>query len=43
MLAGAILLGEAARAFDRPLTLARGGLREGALLALATEVTEAAA
>jgi exopolyphosphatase/guanosine-5'-triphosphate,3'-diphosphate pyrophosphatase len=43
MLAGAILLGEAARALDRPLTLARGGLREGALLELAAEITEAAA
>jgi exopolyphosphatase/guanosine-5'-triphosphate,3'-diphosphate pyrophosphatase len=43
MLAGAILLGEAATALGRPLTLARGGLREGVLLALATEITEAAA
>ena len=43
MLAGAILLGEAASALGRPLTLARGGLREGALIALTTEITEAAA
>jgi exopolyphosphatase/guanosine-5'-triphosphate,3'-diphosphate pyrophosphatase len=43
MLAGAILLGEAANAFGRPLTLARGGLREGALLALAAEATDVAA
>jgi exopolyphosphatase/guanosine-5'-triphosphate,3'-diphosphate pyrophosphatase len=37
LLAGAILLAESARALDRPLTLAGGGLREGAALALAAE------
>ena len=37
LLAGAILLAEAARTLDRPLTLAGGGLREGAALALASE------
>ena len=36
LLAGAILLAEAARVLDRPLTLAGGGLREGAALALAS-------
>ena len=35
VLAGALLLGEAARLLGRPLELARGGLREGAALALA--------
>jgi exopolyphosphatase / guanosine-5'-triphosphate,3'-diphosphate pyrophosphatase len=43
LLAGAILLAEAARTLDRPLTLARGGLREGAALALATEGAAVAA
>jgi exopolyphosphatase/guanosine-5'-triphosphate,3'-diphosphate pyrophosphatase len=42
-LAGVLLLAEAARVLDRPLTLARGGLREGAALALATEGAAAAA
>ena len=43
VLAGVLLLGEASRALRRPLTLARGGLREGAALALAAErVAEAA-
>ncbi len=37
VLAGALLLGEASRALRRPLQLARGGLREGAALALASE------
>jgi exopolyphosphatase/pppGpp-phosphohydrolase len=37
LLAGVILLGEAGRTLDRPLTLAAGGLREGAALALASE------
>jgi exopolyphosphatase / guanosine-5'-triphosphate,3'-diphosphate pyrophosphatase len=43
ILAGAILLAEAARTLDRPLTLASGGLREGAALALASEGAVAAA
>ena len=43
LLAGAILLAEAARTVERPLTLARGGLREGAALALASEGAAAAA
>lgn len=43
VLAGALLLGEASRALRRPLRLARGGLREGAALALAAERTAAAA
>jgi exopolyphosphatase / guanosine-5'-triphosphate,3'-diphosphate pyrophosphatase len=43
LLAGAILLAEASRTLDRPLTLARGGLREGAALALATEGAAVAA
>ena len=43
LLGGLLLLAEAARALDRPLVLARGGLREGAALALArTELTAAA-
>ena len=43
VLGGVLLLGEASRALRRPLTLARGGLREGAALALAAErVAEAA-
>jgi exopolyphosphatase/guanosine-5'-triphosphate,3'-diphosphate pyrophosphatase len=37
LLAGALLLGEASRTLGRPLRLARGGLREGAALALAAE------
>jgi exopolyphosphatase / guanosine-5'-triphosphate,3'-diphosphate pyrophosphatase len=43
VLAGALLLGGAARALGRPLTLARGGLREGAVLALVREAEAAAA
>jgi exopolyphosphatase / guanosine-5'-triphosphate,3'-diphosphate pyrophosphatase len=43
LLAGAILLAEASGTLDRPLTLARGGLREGAALALATAGAAAAA
>jgi exopolyphosphatase/guanosine-5'-triphosphate,3'-diphosphate pyrophosphatase len=35
VLAGALLLGEASRVLGRPLTLGRGGIREGAALALA--------
>ncbi len=43
LLGGALLLAEAARALDRPLVLARGGVREGAALALARiEITAAA-
>jgi exopolyphosphatase/guanosine-5'-triphosphate,3'-diphosphate pyrophosphatase len=41
--AGAIVLGETARLLGRPLELARGGLREGAALALATAQTDAEA
>jgi exopolyphosphatase/pppGpp-phosphohydrolase len=37
LLAGAILLAESGHALARPLTLAGGGLREGAALALAAE------
>jgi exopolyphosphatase/guanosine-5'-triphosphate,3'-diphosphate pyrophosphatase len=36
VLAGAIILAEASRVLDRPLEVARGGLREGAALQLAT-------
>ncbi len=43
VLAGALLLGEASRALRRPLTLARGGVREGAALALAAGQVAAAA
>jgi exopolyphosphatase/guanosine-5'-triphosphate,3'-diphosphate pyrophosphatase len=43
VLAGALLLGEASRALRRPLTLARGGVREGAALVLAAEQVAAAA
>ena len=43
VLAGALLLAEASRALRRPLRLARGGLREGAALALASERRLAAA
>jgi len=43
LLGGAILLAEAAHTLDRPLNLARGGLREGAALALATEGAAVAA
>ena len=43
VLAGVLLLGEASRALRRPLTLARGGLREGAALALAAQRVAAAA
>jgi exopolyphosphatase/guanosine-5'-triphosphate,3'-diphosphate pyrophosphatase len=35
LLAGALILGEVSRSRDRPLVLARGGLREGAALELA--------
>lgn len=42
-LGGALLLAETARILDRPLGLARGGLREGAALALATAPVAAAA
>jgi len=41
--AGAIVLGETARLLGRPLELARGGLREGAALALATARADAEA
>jgi exopolyphosphatase/guanosine-5'-triphosphate,3'-diphosphate pyrophosphatase len=41
--AGATVLAEMARLFDQPLTLARGGLREGAALMLAAAATAAAA
>jgi len=34
VLAGALLLGEASRTLGHPLTLGRGGIREGAALAL---------
>ena len=43
LLGGALLLAESSRALGRPLTLARGGLREGAALALAREGAAAAA
>jgi exopolyphosphatase/guanosine-5'-triphosphate,3'-diphosphate pyrophosphatase len=43
LLAGTLLLGESSRVVGRPLTLARGGLREGAALALAREGIAAAA
>jgi exopolyphosphatase/pppGpp-phosphohydrolase len=43
VLAGALILREAQRALDRPLRLARGGLREGAALSLAREAPAAAA
>ena len=43
LLGGALLLAESARVLGRPLTLARGGLREGAALALAREGAAAAA
>lgn len=39
LVAGALLLAEASRVLDRSLTLARGGLREGAALALASDAT----
>jgi exopolyphosphatase / guanosine-5'-triphosphate,3'-diphosphate pyrophosphatase len=41
--AGAIVLGETARLLGRPLELARGGLREGAALALAARADAEAA
>jgi exopolyphosphatase/guanosine-5'-triphosphate,3'-diphosphate pyrophosphatase len=41
--AGAIVLAETARLFDQPFQLARGGLREGAALVLATAAEAAAA
>ena len=43
LLGGALLLAESSRVLGRPLTLARGGLREGAALALAREGAAAAA
>ena len=43
ILAGAVLLAESARTLDRPLSLAAGGLREGAALALAAEGAAVAA
>jgi exopolyphosphatase/guanosine-5'-triphosphate,3'-diphosphate pyrophosphatase len=43
VLGGALLLAEAARVLDRRLVLARGGVREGAALALAGERVAAAA
>ena len=43
VLGGALLLAEAARVLDRPLVLARGGVREGAALALAEQRVAAAA
>ena len=43
LLGGAILLGEASRRLGRPFRLARGGLREGAALALAGAAPAAAA
>ena len=43
VLGGALLLAEAARVLDRPFVLARGGVREGAALALASERRAAAA
>ncbi len=43
VLGGALLLAESARLLDRPLGLARGGVREGAALALAGGQVSAAA
>jgi exopolyphosphatase/guanosine-5'-triphosphate,3'-diphosphate pyrophosphatase len=43
LVAGAIVLAETARLLGRPLELARGGLREGAALALAASGTAATA
>ncbi len=43
VLGGALLLAEAARLLDRPLVLARGGVREGAALDLASGSVSAAA
>lgn len=43
VLAGALLPEQAARLLERPLELARGGLREGAALELAQEQAAAAA
>ena len=43
VLGGALLLAEAARVLDSPLGLARGGVREGAVLALAGAEASAAA
>jgi exopolyphosphatase/guanosine-5'-triphosphate,3'-diphosphate pyrophosphatase len=43
VLGGALLLAEASRVLDRPLELARGGVREGAALALAGVHASAAA
>jgi exopolyphosphatase / guanosine-5'-triphosphate,3'-diphosphate pyrophosphatase len=43
LLAGALVLGEASRRLGLPFTLGRGGLREGAALALAARVAAGAA
>jgi exopolyphosphatase / guanosine-5'-triphosphate,3'-diphosphate pyrophosphatase len=43
LLAGALILGEVSNILGRPLVLARGGLREGAALALAAERAHEAA
>lgn len=43
LLAGALILGEVSRLLDIPFRLGRGGLREGAALALAARVAEGAA
>lgn len=43
LLAGALILGEVSRSLERPLLLARGGLREGAALALAHPERDAVA
>src|SRR4029079_11236472 len=43
LLGGALLLSETSRLLDRPLELARGGVREGAALALAEVQARAAA
>jgi exopolyphosphatase / guanosine-5'-triphosphate,3'-diphosphate pyrophosphatase len=42
VLAGALLLGEASRAFDRPLVVSSAGMREGAALELALPAAAAA-
>jgi exopolyphosphatase/guanosine-5'-triphosphate,3'-diphosphate pyrophosphatase len=42
LLAGALILAEVSRTLERPLVLARGGLREGAAVALATDEAAAA-
>lgn len=43
LLAGALILGEVSRSLDRPLVLARGGLREGAAIELARAERDVAA